>query len=309
MKCFYHTDLDGECSAAIVKYHMAESPKLAYQLVECVPINYNGLFPLDTIRPGEWVYIVDFSIEPDIMLKLLAITSNVTWIDHHRTAIEKYDESELDHMDAIAGIRSTEKAACALTWEFFFPDDNMPVAVQLIADRDIWTFRYGQTTKDFHNGLLALDTNPDPKPGPYATAPCVCIWHDLLSRPNPPFSTEVSRRAVDRILHDGQAIGAFREQWSESYCKAWAFEAEIDGHKALCANIGKTGSELFGEGALDDWPILSTFVYDGEKFVVSLYSSQVDVGRIAEKYGGGGHPGASGFMSQELPYQRMQEGE
>ena len=205
-------------------------------------------------------------------------------------------------LNNIVGIRSVDKAACALTWEFFFPDDNVPVAVQLIADRDIWTFRYGQTTRDFHNGMLAHETNPDPEQD-------VAIWRDLLFVTDPPFHTEVSRRAVDAILRSGRAIGAFREQWSESYCKAWMFEAEIDGHKALCANIGKIGSEFFGEGALDDWPILSTFVYDGEKFVVSLYSSQVDVGRIAEKYGGGGHPGASGFMSSELPYQRTEKGE
>ncbi len=296
MKCFYHTDLDGECSAAIVKYYVESL--FPDTCMEFRPINYNEAFPLDTIKPDEGIYIVDFSIEPDDMLRLLEIAPGVIWIDHHRTAIEKY-EGCLVPMD---GIRSTDKAACALTWEFFFPEDNMPVAVALVADRDIWTFRYGQTTKDFHNGLLALDTNPDPVLGE-------SVWHDLLLSPNPPFFTDASHRAVDGILRGGQAVGSFREQWSESYCEAWAFEAEIDGHKALCTNVGKQGSDLFGEGALDTWPILSTFVYDGEKFVVSLYSSQVDVGRIAEKYGGGGHPGAAGFICQEIPYQNIKKNE
>ena len=40
-------------------------------------------------------------------------------------------------------------------------------------------------------------------------------------------------------------------------------------------------------------------------WTVSLYSNkqpEIDVSKIAKKYGGGGHAGASGFQCDELPF-------
>ena len=38
---------------------------------EFIPINYGMEFPFEKIRPNEQVYIVDYSIMPDEMRKLL----------------------------------------------------------------------------------------------------------------------------------------------------------------------------------------------------------------------------------------------
>ena len=46
------------------------------------------------------------------MRKLLQITEDVTWIDHHKTAIEKYDGFDYD----IRGLRYDGIAACMLTY-------------------------------------------------------------------------------------------------------------------------------------------------------------------------------------------------
>jgi len=36
-----------------------------------------------------------------------------------------------------------------------------------------------------------------------------------------------------------------------------------------------------------------------------MYSKTVDVSKIALKYGGGGHVGASGFQVKELPFKKV----
>ena len=46
------------------------------------------------------------------------------------------------------------------------------------------------------------------------------------------------------------------------------------------------------------------FKYDGKikKWVVSLYTTKIniDVSKIAKLYGGGGHKGAAGFVSDDI---------
>jgi nanoRNase/pAp phosphatase (c-di-AMP/oligoRNAs hydrolase) len=52
------------------------------------------------------------------------------------------------------------------------------------------------------------------------------------------------------------------------------------------------------------YPVCIAYVHDGEKFTVSLYSTTVDVSKIAKKFGGGGHKGAAGFTCDKLPFER-----
>ncbi|MDO5845105.1 MAG: DHHA1 domain-containing protein, partial [Methanocorpusculum sp.] len=52
----------------------------------------------------------------------------------------------------------------------------------------------------------------------------------------------------------------------------------------------------------DKYEIFIPFVFDGEQYTVSLYSTTVDVSEIAKSFGGGGHKGASGFQCAELPF-------
>ena len=110
MKCFYHNDADGRCAGFWVA--------LSAGLTDCSDVNefiemdYAKPFPMDSIKPNEQIYIVDYSISPDEMRQLLEITNDVTWIDHHKTAIEKYVGFEY----AIRGIRCDGIAACMLTY-------------------------------------------------------------------------------------------------------------------------------------------------------------------------------------------------
>ena len=100
MKCFYHNDSDGKCAGFWVALNvgLTDYEKYDSQFIE---IDYRMKFPLDTIRPDEQVYIVDYSILPNEMRQRFNITKNVTWIDHHKTAIEKYADFEHE----IRGVR------------------------------------------------------------------------------------------------------------------------------------------------------------------------------------------------------------
>jgi oligoribonuclease NrnB/cAMP/cGMP phosphodiesterase (DHH superfamily) len=127
IKIFFHNDNDGRCAGnIIVDYygHTMEENRDDY-----IEINYDKEFPMDIIQQDETVYIVDYSIPPELMWELQK-RANVVWIDHHATAIEKYK----DYLNPIQGIRKTCASGCELTWMYFYGNKSMPDAVMFIGD-------------------------------------------------------------------------------------------------------------------------------------------------------------------------------
>lgn len=182
MKVFYHNDADGECAGFWVK-------ELAYveEYIGYIEMDYGREFPFDKIKKNETVYIVDYSIEPSEMDKLLEITPNVTWIDHHISAIKKYENYDKE----IRGVRYDGVAGCMLTYWYLKHMTNggigdikpfeesmtkdAPMFTKLIADYDVWTFNYGHLTKEFHAGFKAL---PNTEPTSYK---CFAVNMGMMS--------------------------------------------------------------------------------------------------------------------------------
>lgn len=288
MKVFYHNDLDGECAAYWCSYINANKNKTF------IKMNYDKPFPINVILPNETVYIVDFSIQPEEMKDLLEVTPNVVWIDHHKTAIEKYKDFPL--LDKIKGIRYSDEneplAACMLTYIYvmimqknntnnFYSSfaEVAPYFTKLINDWDIWSLR-DKNTVPFIVGCHLYDTNPESG-----------LWK-RLSKIN----------LIAKIIKEGEICIRYRDNWAESYMRSFGFETEFEGYKCFCVNLGQCNSQYFKSIKSDKYDIYITFVFNGEKYNVSLYSTKIDVSEIAKKYGGGGHAGASGFTCSSLPF-------
>ena len=137
---YYHNDMDGISSAAIVLKVFPEED------IKCVAVDYGNedVLKIEDIKDND-VFIVDFSFPPETMKLIQKEANALQWIDHHKTAMEK--NPELWHSKEVDGIRSLEKSGCELTWEYFFPDNEMPYAIKLIGDYDMWNFKYPSTKK------------------------------------------------------------------------------------------------------------------------------------------------------------------
>lgn len=296
MKCFYHNDADGKCAG----YWVALSVGLTDPYMECdfIEMDYTKSFPIESIRKDEQVYIVDFSISPDEMTQLLEITKDVTWIDHHKTAIEKYNNYPYE----IRGIRYDGIAGCMLTYCYIHHmtgrgegeikpfelsmTEDAPLFTKLIADWDVWKFAYGDDTRNFITAFNAYEFNPDPE----------CKDWNM-------FCTHRSEDIEDGgLVQQGKIMNKFKDGWAKSYCKSKGFEVYFEGYKCFAMNLGLCNSEYFKSINDGTYDILMPFCFDGNVWTVSLYSTKVDVSVIAKKYGGGGHAGASGFTCTELPF-------
>jgi len=295
MKCFYHADADGRCAGFWVCLNVGLT--LDKHETEFIEINYGKPFPFNKIGRDEQVYIVDYSIEPEEMLRLMGITKNITWIDHHKTAIEKYK----DFPYAIRGVRVDGVAGCMLAYCYIHhmtdrgigeikPFDmsmteDAPRFTKLIADWDVWKFEYGDDTRNFITAFNAYDFSPESK-----------LWDRFCCFPDDFVCSD--------FIMQGITMNEYRDGWAKEYCRTKGFATEIEGRKAFALNLGNCNSEYFK--SVSGYDILIPFCFDGDKWTVSLYSKTVDVAEIAKKYGGGGHKGASGFQCKELPFIKEQ---
>ena len=291
MKVFYHVDNDGKCAGFWVKElakHYDNYP------LEFYKINYGMEFPFDEIQENEQVYIVDYSIFPEEMDRLLEITNDVVWIDHHQSAIERYR----GYTKNIRGIRLDGVAGCMLTFCFlyFMTDGGVgeviknfdismtqkaPMFTKLIADYDVWTFEYGTRTREFASGFDLYDNEPNDE-----------VWNDLAN--------DIDETLLDAICKSGADIIAYRSRWAAEYCTTKGFVATLDGFRAFAINLAMVSSDDFNSVDSENYDMFVGFSSDGKVWTYSLRSNKIDVAKIAMNHGGGGHVGAAGFSSDEL---------
>lgn len=267
----HHNDMDGRCAAAIVllKSRLVHRPKYPH----FIEMDYAKELPLDLISPASEVFIVDFSLKPPVMEQLLARTSNIYWIDHHKTAFEYEDK----YSRKIEGRRSNAGAGCELAWEYLLPDKPMPMAVKLVGDYDTWTFKYGEKTERFYYGMQVYDNSPESS-----------IWKTL-------FEDHVGESILDEVYRKGETCIDFRKLTAEDYAATYGFATEFEGVSCYAVPFYRWGSKLFGE-RIKQYDICISFAFSGSRWTIGLYSEKIDVGRIAKRYGGGGHTGAAGFV-------------
>lgn len=282
MKCFYHSDMDGHCAGAIVKkyYDFCQIDG------EYLPINYNNKFPFDKIEKNEIVVIVDFSLQKEgDFEKLLEISKDIIWIDHHKTAIEKHNHLK----DKIKGIRRNGISGCELTWSYFFQDSEMPRIVKMLGAYDIWDFsEYGNDLNKLQAGIRLYDTKPE-NPS----------WAEWLK------TDDCGQGRLVEILQKGIIALQYRENYYSGLIKSWSWYTKFEGYRAIVCNQGSVSSQLFDSTDENTYDIMMPFVFDGKQWTVSIYTKKdIDCSGIAKKYGGGGHKQAAGFQCKELPFSK-----
>jgi oligoribonuclease NrnB/cAMP/cGMP phosphodiesterase (DHH superfamily) len=284
--CLHHSDNDGKCAGFWINQL---APRDEHE-DKFYSVDYGIEVPWDDIQPNEKVYIVDFSIEPDDMRKLLDITRNVTWIDHHKSAIKKYENFNVE----IPGIRDVSASGCMLTWWYFTKrksDSDVfdmkdtveaPEVTKLVDDYDMWKFSYVET-RDFEAGFRLMPHGPEDY-----------IWKRLC--------IDRDIELMHRIVEQGAVILCYRKQLMEDLIQTHGFESELDGHSCFCFNQAGVSSFDFESVDTKKYDVLVGFVRNKDSYNYSLRAGKdsVDVSEIAEKYGGGGHPGAAGFRSKDL---------
>lgn len=255
--------------------------------------NYGDPFPL--INKDSQLYMLDISVDG------LMDFPNLIWVDHHKSAIERYLPL-FDSPDRAAYVVDGV-AACRLAWQFFASGQhftsslptldlfktrkvNEPYAVTLAGEYDIWDHKPSEEEDiSFQFGLDAVEE---------------LNWSLLLST-----STEGAGYA-NGIVGQGKAAQRCIAKRDADVIQKRSFLFDFEGLKFLALNTARCNSISFA--AMDTLEnghdALMGFYWDGTKFNISLYHAKhhtdIDLSTIAVKYGGGGHRGACGFNTKEF---------
>ena len=295
MKVLHHTDADGWCAAYWVSKRFNNNNPEDFIMIDYgIDIDW-----FSKIKKDEKVIIVDFSIEPDMMRKLLIRTKDVIWIDHHKSAIEKYNDFESE----IPGLRYDGIAASVLSYCYFFEmkngklefdPKNMPIKApwftKYIGDHDVWRYEFGEETAHWKLGFDAMGT----------MLPTDKRWNDLY---------DIEK--VKDIISNGSVIEKYRDAMGKKACELYGFEYNFDEYKAFCLNNCFGGSEWFGD-LINKYDLVCAFLYvaENDSWEYSLYTNKeyVDVSKIASNYpdklSGGGHKKAAGIQTKKFIFNK-----
>lgn len=273
---YHRADFDGLFCREIARRHFGEQ-------AEYIGWDYGD--PVPEIPADAPIVMLDISVEG------LMDRPALVWIDHHKSAIAKYQQS-------IPGYRIDGVAACRLAWQWFFGSSlqgkeafynrqvDEPLAVRLAGEYDIWDKR-DPRAELLQHGLRSVEL----------TAP---TWGLLLG--------PESEMTVGSLLENGKILQDARERESKSVITKQGFNLRFEGLLFLACNAARYNSLLFTAGLKPEHDGCLGFNWDGGKgkWKISLYGvpgkPEIDFSEIAVRYGGGGHKQACGFECLALPF-------
>ena len=232
-------------------------------------IDHGQKCPWDLVG-GATVIMVDFSLPYEQMIKLNKI-SNLIWIDHHISAIKKMEKIE------IQGLRSVKKAGCELCWDYF-ESEPVPKSVRLLGLYD--RGKLNTEVLNFQYGIKQFDTSPEKS-----------MWINIFKN-----------YGFKKICKSGSVILKYINRENKKFCDAYYFEVVFEGLKAIVLNRQPSNSHLF-EGY--EYDIMLSYARKKDLYQISIYTDKdknIDVSSIAQKYGGGGHKKAAGWITKTLPF-------
>ncbi len=283
----YHSDVDGHLSGAILQKWLRDINQPKPTMVQ---MNYDDVFPWSLVDSDTEVYMADFGLQPwSEMVSLSKMCKKLVWIDHHKSAIQSYDEWVETDGTPLEGIRQDGKAACRLCWEYCYPDKPEPLPVYLAGKYDVWEWQDVEDSIEYQYGTKFYETDPGTEEGRK-------FWDEQLDFPKEtPFP----------VIKVGKLLMDYKARSNKSYIKENSFVTTLEGLTVIATN--KKGSSQMFDSVFDPakHDAMLTFAWAKGMWTISLYTDKpgIDVGSVAKKLGGGGHIGAAGFQATELPFE------
>ncbi len=226
---------------------------------------YHNTPPPDIIY-GKNVYTIDYSYPLSIVEQILPKVKSLTIIDHH--------VSNIPAVKLAGGVMDIEHSGAVLAWHYFHPDKKLPRLFKNVEDVDIWKFKLPYTTE-----LAEITTL---YPMEYK------VWDKMVKEMDTP-------AGLKKYVAEGKILLKKRDD-TVAKIVGYAEVVEFEGYKCYMVNSPICTSYISEVLYKKMPPIAIVWSRRGNRVIVSLRSDgTVDVSKLAEKYGGGGHKGSAGF--------------
>jgi oligoribonuclease NrnB/cAMP/cGMP phosphodiesterase (DHH superfamily) len=254
---------------------------------------------------GDEIWITDLSwTKPETAAHLKQLADDgarIFWIDHHRTAVSRADAPEFKV--PFAGKTLSEKfSAALLTFDFLKRrEDELSSAEKR---RNFEGFRrFAEIADDHDRWIHKIPESPDWALA-VQTLGGIASYREIIKLGEPKMS-----RRLREALRNGQ--DAMRK--SMDLADATLVVRPLDGGMTLRTACCFGYSSEVAAHLYENTTRTVIALFDLRSQGVSLRRSpdcDVDLSKLAEQFGGGGHAAASGFMTSELrkaPAERLSE--
>ena len=239
------------------------------------PVGYG-----ESIMPGlenKEIYFIDFmydQYDEKGIQDLIRRNKRVTAIDHH-VSKEKLIKLTQDYSYAV------DHSGSVLAWKYFHEDKPVPLLLKYVEGQDLWRFDLPDTAAVVtYINCLGYD---------------FAIWDKLVE------DVEDGEKRK-KFIEKGEFMVSYKEEMLKKIVEENEKIVEFEGHKVYVVNAPHEFASGIGYILYKKRPPFAvTWIEDKHGVHVSLRSDgSVDVAKIAEKYGGGGHKKASGFTLSSI---------
>ena len=229
------------------------------------------------------LYVLDYSYNQETIQELIDINKSVVVIDHHQSgesAVTAFPQNifDMNHSGAV------------LAWQYFHPTVAVPSVLLYVEDHDIWK----HTLPNHVEFNVALHQIPR----------SFSNWETLIHNLE-------DEKFLQDFIEKGRILATFEQ---DVITKLTEIKERVlfEGHEVWALNFGGHYKSILGnilaEQNLEIGGVALGIIYNhaNGKVNISLRSKgDVDVAKLAEKYGGGGHKNAARIQVatfNELPF-------
>ena len=246
----------------------------------------------ESLYIGKTVLMVDI-LTPDY-LKIKEKAKRLIILDHHKTNQKDLAGCDCAYFDM-------HKSGVGITWEYFYDDTPMPLFLQCIQDRDIWTWIVPES-KYFCDGFYQL----------FYTAESFQEKLRFFDEMYEPLDVngKLSREKFNYYYTIGEVLYKIKMSSVKKIVKhSEPIKVQIgtDSYNVSFFNCTTDYASDLGNYAVSetdcDFAVLWSYDHEDEQYRYSLRSidTKVDISVIAKRFGGGGHRNAAGCASKMHP--------
>lgn len=283
---YHHNDVDGISAAAMIDLAYPAATKKFISSGYPVKVDVSP-FRFMTNPKDVTVFIVDLSLTYESLTDLIkgelcGLVNKVIWIDHHETSIKAMTRNHVPYPKNFDTYVMERSCGALLTYEYLHPGKERPKFLGVI---DVYDRHDGSPTniKLATNLNLSLLSIPD-------LSPTSGVWRELLIGGDTKLQYEMAKGA---IIHD------YLDVCNKQFIEKTGVVTSVYGIECIAVNA--QGTSILFDSVQNKFPLRLAWYFDGEQYKYSLYSDgSINCSEIAAKFGGGGHPGAAGFSSDQL---------
>jgi len=237
--------------------------------------------PMPTGLAGNDLIFVDFCYEKSVMDKLLQEANSLVVLDHHEGV-----EDVIRAMPTY--VYDANRSGASIAWNYFHPDTPLPYFLKIVEQVDL----YRKITDD-DRALMRYA---------YAQPKTFGVWDDLTNR-----IEDLSERAL--MVERGRAYAEYFNLLTEELAQHGTL-VSFEGYTCYLVEAPKMFTTDVGKKLANDEHPLTLIVHARADSVrVSMRGNgKIDLTKIAQKYGGNGHPDAAAFSipwNSPLPWKAI----